>query len=126
MEPKYFEVITEYDFQSDILYISNTIDYRYNESIEMGNNLILDFNENDRPVALEILDASKFLKVKKYSLQHIKHVRLELLIDEDIISIKGSFIVLMHNKEVAKPFVGETINDINLPFMNTNFGMAEA
>jgi hypothetical protein len=32
----------------------------------------------------------------------------------------------MHNKEISKPFVGETVNDINLPNMKTNFGMAEA
>jgi uncharacterized protein YuzE len=126
MESKKYKVIPKYDLQTDILYISNIVDNHYKESIEVGDNFILDFNEKNRPIALEILDASKFFKVQKFSLQHIKGIHLELVSDKDVISIKGSFILVVHNKRIPKPFIEETVNDINMPYMETSFGMVEA
>jgi len=59
-----FEVVSDYDVQSDILYIHKTLKYIYKESVEIGDKLILDFSEDNDPVALEIIDASKFFDVK--------------------------------------------------------------
>lgn len=123
---KRFEVVSNYDVQSDILYIHKTIEYNYKESVELGNNLILDFSEDNNPVALEIIDASLFFNVKKYSLQNIKNINLNVHINENIICIKGKFVFPVHNKGLSKSVNEETVNDINMPHMESNFGMAEA
>lgn len=55
----------DYDLQNwfPILYVTD--DYTYKESVELGDHIILDFDENDVPVAIEILEASEFLNIKK-------------------------------------------------------------
>jgi len=81
MEFKRFEVVSDYDVQSDILYIHHTSEYQYKESVEIGDNLVLDFSEDDIPVALEVIDASKLFNVPKYSLQNMKEYHLKILVD---------------------------------------------
>jgi uncharacterized protein YuzE len=125
MSNKHFKVVSDYDVQSDILYIHKTVEYKYKESVEIGNNLILDFSENNFPVALEIIDASLFFNVSKYSLQHIKNFSLKIVVDKNIISIIGKFILPLHNKGFSKAVNEKTVNDINMPHMESNFAMAE-
>lgn len=126
MEYKRYEAIQNYDYPLDILYIRKDLDYEYKESIEMGNNLVLDIDINNKPVALEIIDASRFFNISKYSLKKGIKGKLSIDIKEDIICLKGVFAFLVHNKKQDKPFVQETVNDINLPLLETNFEMAEA
>ncbi len=52
-------MVSDYDYQSDILYLHKELGYQYKESVEMGDNIILDLDIKDIPVAVEILDASK-------------------------------------------------------------------
>lgn len=122
---KNFEVISEYDVQSDILYIHKNIDYKYRESVELGDHLVLDFSEDNRPVALEIIDASSFFNVKKFSLQHMKGTKLTVAVNDELICIKGTFIFPIHNKGIQKSFNEQTVNDINMPHMVSNMEMAE-
>jgi uncharacterized protein YuzE len=126
MESGNFKVVSNYDVQSDILYIHKTIKYNYKESVELGNNLILDFSEDNDPVALEIIDASLFFNVKKYSLEHIQSFSLNVLVNKNIICIKGKFILPVHNKGMSKSVNEQTVNDINMPYIKSNFGTAEA
>lgn len=125
MEPKYFEVIKKYDAQSDSLYIHIDNEYEYQESIEMSNNVILDFDSNSMPVALEVLDASKFFNVNKLALKRQFKTQIRIRIKEDSIHLNAVFKFLVHNKEYTSPLVQDTINDINAPLLETSFNMVE-
>lgn len=48
-----------YDESADILGIKATRDFTYHETIELDEGLLLDFDEDNVPTALEIHDASK-------------------------------------------------------------------
>ena len=60
-----FEVEYMYDENVDMLGIKVKRDYNYNKTAEIDERLLLDFDENNVPVASEILDASKLLNVPK-------------------------------------------------------------
>jgi len=126
MVNKKFLMKKDYDAQSDVLYLRIVPEYKYQESIEIGDSIILDFDEDYVPVALEILDASKLFNVKKYSLRQDIGLDMQIRIKKDSIIIEAKFIFLVHNKEQPTPFNIETDNDINLPLKETNFAMASA
>ncbi len=65
---KHFMMDQDYDYQSDSLLLHITEDYEYKKSVRLEEDIILDFDKNDVPVALELLNASKTLHVKKSSL----------------------------------------------------------
>jgi uncharacterized protein YuzE len=72
-------VKVDYDQKFDILYI-----YKEEEkakfSIEALNNFVIDIGFNGKVVGLEILNASKFLKVSKNELKNIKKAKLSTLV----------------------------------------------
>ena len=45
----------EYDFDGDSMFINDINDYKYKESIEITDNIILDIDENNEIGALEII-----------------------------------------------------------------------
>jgi uncharacterized protein YuzE len=121
-----FKMDKDYDVQNDVLYLHVIDDYEYKESLEIGGNIIVDFDKNYVPVALEILDASKFLNVSKFSLKNLIKWDMNIQVTEDSIKVKASFIVPVRQKEVEKPLLAEAMNDINLPIIQTHFNLAEA
>ena len=52
------EVICKYDSNADILGIKVNHDFTYGETIEMDDGLLLDFDIDNVPISLEVLDAS--------------------------------------------------------------------
>ncbi|MEN4017535.1 MAG: DUF2283 domain-containing protein [Methanobacterium sp.] len=121
-----FKMDKDYDVQNDVLYLHVIDDYEYKESLEIEGNIIVDFDKNYVPVALEILDASKFLNVSKFSLKNLIKWDMNIQVTEDSIKVKASFIVPVRQKEVEKPLLAEAMNDINLPIIQTHFNLAEA
>jgi uncharacterized protein YuzE len=120
-----FKMVNEYDTPSDILYLRIVDPYKYQESIELADNIILDFDVNNVPVALEILDASKFFHVKPYALRNFG-LDMNIQIKEDEISLNAKFMFLIHHKREEVPVSVGTINDIELPTMQTNYAVATA
>ncbi len=120
------DVEWEYDFVGDSLYINVIRDYKYRESIEITDDVILDIGEDNRPVALEILDASKLFKLEKQYIRQLVGLKANIKITEEIISIKASFSFLVHQKSTPKPLNEQTVNDISLPVFETNFATATA
>jgi uncharacterized protein YuzE len=110
-----FQLKKDYDFQSDVLYLRIVDDYQYRESIEIGNSLILDFDENYVPVAVEILDASRVLNVSKYSLREDFGLKMEISVGEDLVIIHAQFVLSVHQKEIPVEKDFKTLNDIHLP-----------
>ena len=60
-----FEVEYKYDYTYDVLAIKVTRPFKYNKTVEMDEGVLLDFDADNVPVSLEILDASKRLDVPK-------------------------------------------------------------
>lgn len=123
-EENLFRMAKDYDFQNDSLFMYVINDYKYKESLELGDNIILDFDENDVPVAIEILDAANILNVDKFSLKNLQSLNMEISINEDSISIQAEFKVLKHQKELEAPISVEIPNDLNLPQTQTEFALA--
>lgn len=118
-----FKMITEYDAQSDTLYLRVVDPYKYKESIELTDNIILDFDSSNVPVALEIFDASKFFHVKPYALRNFG-LDMNIKIQEDTINLNAKFILITHQKKEEVPVNVGTVNDIELATMQTNYAIA--
>lgn len=115
-----FEMVSKYDANTDALFLKIKKPYFYKESVELTNNIMLDFSEDDIPVALEILDASKYFHVKPFSLRNFN---FEMTIDvkEDTIHLEAIFMFLIHQKKETRPVDLLTVNDMNIPAMQTNY-----
>jgi|LAHT01.1.fsa_nt_gb uncharacterized protein YuzE len=108
-----FQLRKDYDLESDVLWLSIEDDYNYRESIGIGN-VILDFDENCIPVAVEILDASKVLNLSKDSLKKDFNVKMDISLDEDLIAIHAQF-AFPNKKQIPVEKDFKTVNDINIP-----------
>lgn len=123
---KTFKLNKDYDVQNDVLYLRIKEDYKYKESIEIEDSIIIDFDVDYSPVALEILNASKTLDVSKFSLKNLIKWDMIIKITEDSIILDASFMVPVRQKQIEKPIVAKTVNDINLPRIQTHFDLAAA
>lgn len=115
-----FEMISKYDANTDALFLKIKKPYFYKESVELANNIMLDFSEDDVPVALEILDASKYFHVKPFSLRNFN---FEMTIDvkKDTIHLEAVLMFLVHQKKENRPVDLLAVNDMNIPAMQTNY-----
>lgn len=75
------------------------------------------------PVALEILDASKYFRVKPYALRNFA-LDMNIHIQSDKITLKAKFIISTHHKKEEVPVNVGTINGIELPTMQTSYAVA--
>lgn len=102
-----------YDSNVDALFINVKEDYVYEESVELNNNIILDFDKK-KVVAFEILDASKFFEVPSDALKNIKRIQIKLNITDELIALKMEIIVKMKNDEITLPINSDTLNNFNV------------
>ena len=116
------EILIEhsYDPDADALFISKVDDYEYDESVELTNDVFLDFDVNGEASAVEILNASKVFSVSKYSLKDIGPISMKIGVNEKLVCLELSIGVLIHNKELLKSLNHSAVNYINAPVMNTN------
>ncbi len=109
------EVVCRYDISSDILGIKVNYDFSYEQTVEMGENLFLDFDVNNVPVSLEILDASKRFNLPKECLKNIICFNIDICVDEKSISIDAKIGVLMDNVRNDQFFKSFISNRGNFP-----------
>jgi uncharacterized protein YuzE len=115
-----YEVEYMYDESADILGIKVTRDYTYHETIELDEGLLLDFDEDNVPTALEIHDASKRLNVPKNSLNELIFFNMKVIVDEKSISINAIFGILIQSRENKQELKSFTSNNYNIPNMEAN------
>jgi len=114
------EIESMYDYHFDVFGIRVKDDYEYKESVELEEGIILDFDKNDIPVALEILDASKIFDVPdKQYLSNRESVNMSIRITDKVISLEIRVMVNIHNNKGVKTMDSSTINNINAPSMKT-------
>lgn len=115
------QIESMYDNHFDVLGIRVVDDYKYKESVELEEGIILDFDENNIPVALEILDASKVLKIpKKQCLDKRTCIHMNICINDEVILVKLTVGIEIHNRKASMPIDLSTINNINAPVMQTD------
>jgi uncharacterized protein YuzE len=91
----------DYDEEVDILSIdADHADYKY--SIDLGK-VIVDFDRNDVPIGLEILDASKTLGIDIDILNNIRSAMSTISVDLEKNDIKVILAVIYEN-EVSKTY----------------------
>lgn len=121
---KRFTMEHDYDVIGDSLFFYVEEDYEYKRSVRLTDDIILDFDIDDVPVALELLNASKILKVNKFSLKGPVGLDMNICIGEDSIKLDAKLRILIHNKKTLKPLIEETVNSTNLSSTQVHFATA--
>jgi uncharacterized protein YuzE len=91
---------------------------KYYESIELSNDVIIDFDKNRLPRALEILNASYYLKTNKENLRNIRTANIQVKITEKNIWVKVNIISSFRNRKIESFSGSYAINNINAPNLN--------
>jgi len=104
-----------YDDEIDALLIHNKQEYVYDSSIELDHDIILDYDRDGIPVAIELLNASKIFNFPKESLKTIDNVHIHVKITEESILLELNFDVCFDNKKQKCFFDSLKSNTIPLP-----------
>ena len=110
-----FEAVCKYDEGSDILGIKVDCDFQYDQTIEMDDGLLLDFDINHVPTALEMHNASKRLNVPPESLNDILFLKMKISVDINSIIINAIFGLSIKNVENQYPIHSITSNFTHIP-----------
>ena len=113
------QVVYDYDYIGDSLFIYCIDSYEYDVSLELDNDVILDFDINGKPVAFEFLNASKIFNLDKSYFKNLVNINIPSNITEDLISLKVQLLVLVHNKNQVFDINRTTGNLSNIPVMET-------
>ncbi|MCD6372293.1 MAG: DUF2283 domain-containing protein [Thermococcus sp.] len=104
----------DYDPLSDSLFVS-VPNRKYEYSIMVGDDLILDFGrlpggDKLEVVGFELLDASKKFGVDKHVLKNIRGLHAEITVNEKWVKLVISLVVVQHEKERKRSKVLEVAN----------------
>ena len=113
------EVVYDYDYKNDSLFIYCKEPYEYEGSLELDNNVILDLDIEGKPVAFEFLNASKEFKLDKSYFKNLVHIGIQAEITEEKIALNVELKVIIHNKDQVFDVNRVTSNLNNIPAMET-------
>lgn len=117
------ELIYKYDSHADILGVKVNRRFHYNETVEMDEGLLLDFDVNNVPVSLEILDASKRFNLPRDSFENVVFFKMEVCVEEKSISLNAVVCVLLNDIESTQDIASFTSNINNLPNMDVKLAL---
>jgi uncharacterized protein YuzE len=112
-----------YDHHFDTLGFKIKEDYKYKRTVELGSDILLDFSDDGTPVALEILEASKVLKVDKQYLAHPDKnlsLNMNININKKVINLECDFKIKFRGGEKKQPITVFTVNNDGLPVMQAD------
>jgi uncharacterized protein YuzE len=99
-----------YDYKYDILFFK-TSEREYVKSIELEN-IVLDIDKEGFIVGVQILEASKFLNLKKTILLKIPNWEFSATVNEGRIEIRLMFQIVIRNKIIEKnPIIMEPTSE---------------
>ena len=113
----------DYDLQNDSLFTYINDDYIYDHSIELNDNIILDLDKDYKPVAIEVLDASKIFKTTKVSINNLSSFKVNIKINDKLIELTMTLTVKVHNKPCEQEIESCLVNDMNIPSLNAELGI---
>ncbi len=98
-----------YDYRYDILFFK-TAEREYNKSIELDN-IVLDIDKDGFISGIQIMEASKFLKMKKSTLLKVPHWRFRAEVNGSRLEIRLMFQVIERNRIIEKnPIIMENVS----------------
>ena len=104
-----------YDYSSDVFGVKVKNDFIYHETVELEDGVLLDFDKNNVPVSLEIMEASKRFNIPKSSLNDLKFFNMTVVVDNKFITINVVIGVLIHNNENKQILESFTVNKYGIP-----------
>ncbi len=114
----------DYDFENDTLFIfprtRNPEKYNISEHID---DFILDFDDKKNVIGIEILNASKVLKLAKTKLMNITNWNFTIIIDEKTIKIDINMKFQMRNNFFQNVVSIEKINEDMLSPTHANLAI---
>ena len=124
MDNNSFKLDYSYDSSCDVLVVKVKRDFTYAKTVEMDVGVLLDFDINNLPISLEILDASKIFKVPKGSLNNPSSFNMNVCVNEDSIKIDVIMeVVIDYHHENTK--LDSLVNNYaNIPSMETTLSSA--
>ena len=114
-----FELDYNYDSSCDVLVVKVKRDFTYAKTVEMDEGVLLDFDINNVPISLEILDASKIFKVPKGSLNNPSSFNMKVCVNEDSIKIDVRMSLLNEYHHENTKLDSLVNNYANIPSMET-------
>lgn len=119
METKEYLAEYTYDCELDVVNIEVNQDRPHKETIELEFGVFLDFNENDFPINLEIISASKILNLEKESLLN-PDGNVTVVIGKDIIEVNVCF-KFNEDSEIVQ---FKVLNDFSFSTSEVNLALA--
>ena len=107
-----------YDPEADAIMIK-VENYKHSETIELDENVLMDFNKKGEFIALEILSLSHVLNTSIKSLENINSVDLIVKVTDYQIFVCAIFTLAKENHDEIKVTNASTINDVNIPLTET-------
>jgi len=98
----------DYDYTTDSMYLREK-NSKYQKSIQINNNLILDLNSENKVVGFEILNFSKDSGIKKEILRTITNWKVILVANSDIIKITMNLVSKIRNQEQNSTYATDTL-----------------
>ena len=124
MDNNSFELDYSYDSSCDVLVVKVKRDFTYAKTVEMDVGVLLDFDINNLPISLEILDASKIFKVPKGSLNNPSSFNMNVCVNEDSIKIDVRMSLLNEYHHENTKLDSLVNNYANIPSMETTLSSA--
>lgn len=112
-------MVHDHDYIGDSLFIYCIDSYEYDVSLELDNDVILDFDINCKPVAFQFLNAFKVFNLDKSYFKNLVKINIQSKITEDLISLKVQLLVFVHNKNQVFDINRIISNLSNIPVMET-------
>ena len=114
MIKKEFKVNTDYDSALDIYTITVDEDFEFQKSLEIEDGVILDFDKDNIPISIEILDISKRLAIKRQEVAS-SSVNMKISCNPEILEICIVFFYSVQNEEFEKIIDSKLANTFNIP-----------
>ena len=124
MDNNSFKLDYSYDSSCDVLVVKVKRDFTYAKTVEMDVGVLLDFDINNLPISLEILDASKIFKVAKGSLNNPSSFNMKVCVNEDSIKIDVRMSLLNEYHHENTKLDSLVNNYANIPSMETTLSSA--
>ena len=124
MDNNSFKLDYSYDSSCDVLVVKVKRDVTYAKTVEMDEGVLLDFDINNLPISLEILDASKIFKVPKGSLNNPSSFNMKVCVNEDSIKIDVRMRLLNEYHHENTKLDSLVNNYANIPSMETTLSSA--
>ena len=116
MISKTFKAKTEFDYDLNIYTITSCENSEFGKSLEIEEGIIMDFDTNDMPISIEILDISERLNLSKDEIKN-SNAHMNIKSTKDILEICVTFFIKIHDSEFRQTIDSKIANNFNIPEM---------